>query len=248
MPFAIAKGFFLLILQLLQFQRKALLFLQILKKLKSKPMKKVFLLSIALLLLSFANADQIINSKSVNLIPNGDFEQAHNNGIPVGWKQYGEKQGTSSLVPAQGLPDGGTSLYITGTTPGRKNCLCTDTLNIISGTTYVLQFQAKADSPGLEMSALYEALDSGYYISEGPPVAYSNGIREIVEKVPLTNFLTETDGPVTYRRNPYNGQMTKPSFLKTVVEAVADVKKMAVGDVAYQIARNFEEFFNIKLS
>ncbi len=98
------------------------------------------------------------------------------------------------------------------------------------------------------MSALYEASDYGYYISEGPPVAYSNGIREIVEKVPLTNFLTETDGPVTYRRNPYNGQMTKPSFLKTVIEAVADVKKMAVVDVADQIARNFEDFFNIKLN
>ena len=98
------------------------------------------------------------------------------------------------------------------------------------------------------MSALYKAVDHGYYITEGPPVAYSNGIRQVVKKVPLTNFLTETDGPVTYRKAPYSGQMTTPSFVKTVVAAVAEVKNMAVADVADQIARNFEGFFGVKLN
>ena len=82
-------------------------------------------------------------------------------------------------------------------------------------------------------------------------VAYfkdSNGIRQIVKMVPLTNFLTETDGPVTYRSNPYNGQMTKPSFIKTIIENVAEIKKMDIRDIANQIAINFEDFFNIKLS
>jgi TatD DNase family protein len=98
------------------------------------------------------------------------------------------------------------------------------------------------------MSALYKAVDHGYSITEGPPVAYSDGIREVVKKVPLTNLLTETDGPVTYRKAPYGGRMTSPAFIRTVVEAVADVKRMAVVDVADQVARNFEGFFNIKLS
>jgi TatD DNase family protein len=98
------------------------------------------------------------------------------------------------------------------------------------------------------MSALYKAVDHGYFITEGPPVAYSNGIRQVVKKVPLENFLTETDGPVTYRKSPYKGQLTRPSFIKKVVEAVAEVKNMAVVDVADQIARNFEGFFDIKLN
>ena len=98
------------------------------------------------------------------------------------------------------------------------------------------------------MSALYKAMEQGYFITEGPPVAYSNGIREVVKKAPLTNLLTETDGPVTYRKPPYNGQLTRPSFIRNVVEAVADVKNMAVVDVAEQIAKNFESFFNIKLN
>lgn len=98
------------------------------------------------------------------------------------------------------------------------------------------------------IDALNRAVDCGYCISEGPPVAYSEGIRQVVKMVPLTNFLTETDGPVTYKRAPYNGRMTKPSLVKTVVENVAEIKKMSVLDVAYQIARNFEEFFNIELN
>jgi TatD DNase family protein len=97
------------------------------------------------------------------------------------------------------------------------------------------------------MSALYKAVDRGYFITEGPPAAYSNGIRHVVKKVPLTNLLTETDGPVTYYKSPYNGKLTKPSFIRTVVESVADVKGMDVAEVAEKIAKNFEGFFNIKL-
>ncbi len=98
------------------------------------------------------------------------------------------------------------------------------------------------------MSALYKAVDHGYFITEGPPAAYSNGIRQVVKKVPLTNLLTETDGPVTYYKPPFNGKLTSPAFIPTVVEAVAEVKNMAVVDVADQIAKNFEGFFNIKLN
>jgi TatD DNase family protein len=98
------------------------------------------------------------------------------------------------------------------------------------------------------MSALYKAVDHGYFITEGPPAAYSNGIRQVVKKVPLTNLLTETDGPVKYYKAPYNGKLTTPSFIRTVVESVAEVKNMPVTEVADQIAKNFELFFNIKLS
>ena len=98
------------------------------------------------------------------------------------------------------------------------------------------------------LTALSKAIDNGYFITEGPPVAYSNGIREVVEKTPLTNLMTETDGPVTYWKQPYNGQLTKPSYLRKVVEAIAEIKKNPVEDVAEQIASNFEGFFNIKLS
>lgn len=98
------------------------------------------------------------------------------------------------------------------------------------------------------MTALQKAIDNGYYITEGPPVTYSNGIREVVEKTPLTNLLTETDGPVTYWKQPFNGQLTKPSYVQNVVEGVAEIKKLPIQEVADQIARNFEGFFGIELN
>jgi len=98
------------------------------------------------------------------------------------------------------------------------------------------------------MTALTKALDNGYFITEGPPVTYSNGIREVVDKTPITNLLTETDGPVTYWKQPFNGQLTKPSYIRNVVGAVAEIKKMQAEDVAEQIIKNFEAFFDIKVN
>jgi len=98
------------------------------------------------------------------------------------------------------------------------------------------------------LSALAKALDNGYFITEGPPATYSNGIREVVEKTPITNLLTETDGPVTYWKQPFNGQLTKPSYIRNVVVAVAEIKKMQTEEVAEQIINNFEAFFNIRLN
>lgn len=97
------------------------------------------------------------------------------------------------------------------------------------------------------LTVLSKALDNGYYITEGPPATYSNGIREVIDKANLTNLLTETDGPVTYWKKPYNGQLTKPSYIRHVVEAIAEIKKLPVEEVAEQIALNFETFFSIKL-
>jgi TatD DNase family protein len=98
------------------------------------------------------------------------------------------------------------------------------------------------------LNALTKALDNGYFITEGPPATYSNGIREVIDKTPITNLLTETDGPVTYWKHPFNGQLTKPSYIRNVVGAVAEIKKMQSEEVAQQIIKNFESFFNIKVN
>ncbi len=98
------------------------------------------------------------------------------------------------------------------------------------------------------MEALSKAIEKGYYITEGPPVVYSNGIREVIKQTPITNILTETDGPVTYWKKPFNGELTKPSYIKTVVASIAEIKNMPIEETAEQIASNFEEFFGIKLA
>ena len=88
-------------------------------------------------------------------------------------------------------------------------------------------------------------VDCGYYITEGPPVVFSGGIREIVKRMPLTQFMTETDGPVRFR-GPFKGKLTTPSFIPTIVDAVAELKKMEKTEVAEQIFRNFVDFFGVE--
>jgi TatD DNase family protein len=98
------------------------------------------------------------------------------------------------------------------------------------------------------MSALSKAVEKGYYITEGAPTLYSNEIREVVKKVPLTNLLSETDGPVRFFRPPFDGKRTTPAFIPTVVKAIAEIKKLDIQSVAEQITENFEEFFIVKLN
>jgi len=97
------------------------------------------------------------------------------------------------------------------------------------------------------MNILSKAIDLGYFITEGPPVVYSNGIRDVVKQTPITNLLTETDGPVIYRKKPFRGQLTMPSYIRNVLEAIAEIKNMPISEVAEQVAKNFETFFNIEL-
>jgi len=97
------------------------------------------------------------------------------------------------------------------------------------------------------ISILGKAVERGYYITEGPLATYSSGIRDVVKRVPLTNLLTETDGPVRFFKKPFEGKRTTPAFIPTVVDAFAEVKNMNVEEVADQILRNFQDFFGVKL-
>ena len=98
------------------------------------------------------------------------------------------------------------------------------------------------------ISALSKAVEKEYYITEGAPTVYSNGIRDVVRRVPIMNLLTETDGPVRFFRKPFNGSRTMPAFIPAIATAIAEIKSMTVASVADQIARNFEDFFAVKLN
>jgi TatD DNase family protein len=98
------------------------------------------------------------------------------------------------------------------------------------------------------INALSKVVDNGYYITEGPPTVYSNGIREVVKRIPLTNLLTETDGPVRFFKQPFEGKKTTPAFIPQVVKAMAEIKKVDAAAVAEQIIENFEGFFGVKLN
>ncbi len=94
-------------------------------------------------------------------------------------------------------------------------------------------------------SLISKIVDRGYYITEGPPSIFSGSIREVIRRIPLTNLMTETDGPVRFR-GPFKGKLTTPSFIPTVVEAIAELKEKEKSEVANQIFQNFIDFFGVE--
>ena len=94
-------------------------------------------------------------------------------------------------------------------------------------------------------SLISKIIDRGYYITEGPPSVFSTCIREVIRRIPLTNLMTETDGPVRFR-GPFKGKMTTPAFIPTVVEAIAQLKGKEKSEVADQIFKNFTDFFGVE--
>lgn len=97
------------------------------------------------------------------------------------------------------------------------------------------------------LTLLPQIVERGYYISEGPPTVFSSRIREVVKRVPLTNLLTETDGPVHYWGLPFKGQMTTPAFIPQIITTIAELKGRNENEVADQILQNFINLFEISL-
>ena len=98
------------------------------------------------------------------------------------------------------------------------------------------------------ISALSKAVEIGCYISEGAPTVFSEGIRDVVKKTPIDRLLTETDGPVQFFKPPFKGKRTTPAFVPEIVNAMAELKKLSPESVADQVAKNFEDFFGVKLN
>jgi len=91
---------------------------------------------------------------------------------------------------------------------------------------------------------LPKIVERGDYISEGPPVVFSDRIQEVVRLVPLERLLTETDGPVRYY-GPFKDKETTPALIPEVVKAIAQIKKNTEAQVAEQILSNFTKLFKV---
>jgi TatD DNase family protein len=96
------------------------------------------------------------------------------------------------------------------------------------------------------VSLLSKAVDRNYYITEGAPTTYSKATQDVVRGVPLSNLLTETDGPVRFHRPPFKGEMARFADLALIVEAIAKIKGISAPEVAEQVYRNFLTFFGLR--
>jgi len=89
-------------------------------------------------------------------------------------------------------------------------------------------------------------LDLGWYISFTGVITFKNARRalEVVEKMPAERIMLETDCPYM-APEPMRGQRNSSLYLPYIAKKVAEVRKMAVDEVAELTTENGKRFFGI---
>lgn len=85
---------------------------------------------------------------------------------------------------------------------------------------------------------------NGYFVSITPDVLYEEEIQQLVARYPLTQLMTETDGPWPFE-GPFAGQQTHPRMVLDVVKAIADIKAIAAEQAAAVLYENSCRFYGI---
>jgi len=89
------------------------------------------------------------------------------------------------------------------------------------------------------------ALDLGFYISFSGIVTFKKAeeLKEVAKRVPLDRMLIETDSPYL-APVPYRGKQNEPAWVRHVAEHIADLRGIAVSEVAAASTANFFKLFS----
>jgi TatD DNase family protein len=87
-------------------------------------------------------------------------------------------------------------------------------------------------------------VEAGYLVSVTPEVVYRERDRELVEQVPLTSLLVETDAPWRFG-GEFEGLPSGPWLAARVAEEVAKLKRLPVDDVMFQLCTNACRLFDL---
>jgi TatD DNase family protein len=84
----------------------------------------------------------------------------------------------------------------------------------------------------------------GYYISVTPETCYRQRDQALVDAVPLSHLVIETDGPWPYS-GEFEGRPTEPTFLGRIVDAIATIKSVAREEVGEIVTENTKRLFRL---
>ena len=87
-------------------------------------------------------------------------------------------------------------------------------------------------------------MDLGFFISFSGIVTFKNAqdLRDVAAYVPLDRLLIETDSPYL-APVPYRGKLNSPAYVPYVALCLAQLRGMAVEDMAALTSRNFDRLF-----
>jgi len=88
------------------------------------------------------------------------------------------------------------------------------------------------------------ALELGFYISFSGIVTFKNAIqiKEVAQKMPLSQMLVETDSPYL-APVPFRGKLNHPALVKHVAEHIADLRGESFATIAEATTANFFRLF-----
>lgn len=88
-----------------------------------------------------------------------------------------------------------------------------------------------------------QIIDLGFYLGIGGVVTYKNThLREVLKAVSMDHIVLETDAPYL-TPVPFRGKRNESSYLKYIVEKVAEVKGIPVAEAAAITSENAKKIF-----
>jgi TatD DNase family protein len=91
-----------------------------------------------------------------------------------------------------------------------------------------------------------KAIALGFKIGIDGPVTYKNNqiMHELIQEIDLVHLLVETDSPYM-TPVPHRGKRNEPSYVKYVVEKIAEIKQMTVETVISITTQNAIDLFKL---
>ncbi len=86
-------------------------------------------------------------------------------------------------------------------------------------------------------------IEQNFLLGIGGVITYKNSdLAEVLKDIDLKHIVLETDAPYLAPA-PFRGKRNESSYLKYIVQKIADIKNMSIEEVAEQTTRNAEEIF-----
>lgn len=90
-----------------------------------------------------------------------------------------------------------------------------------------------------------KVIDMGFHIGIGGVVTFKNShLPEVVKQVDLNHIVLETDSPYL-APVPYRGKRNESSYIPLIAEKIAEIKSVALEDVAEATSYNAQKLFEI---
>ena len=90
-----------------------------------------------------------------------------------------------------------------------------------------------------------EIIEAGFYLGIGGVLTYKkSGLAEVLERIDLKHLVLETDAPFL-TPVPFRGKRNESSYLKFIVEKLADIKNVTPEEVASVTTTNAQKIFGL---